>query len=82
MESLLKALGAILVFAALIFLAPLIGIACGAFGGWVVGHFYPDTLSLISAKLFGEPIPAWQLGAALGFVGGFFKASQTNKSGD
>jgi hypothetical protein len=60
----------------LIFLAPLIGISVGAFAGWVVGQFFPGTVGLVgSAITGGATIPAWQVGAILGFVGGFFKTN-------
>ena len=60
----------------LIFLSPLIGISVGAFAGYVVGQFFPGTVGLVgSAITGGATIPAWQVGAILGFVGGFFKSS-------
>lgn len=59
----------------LILLSPLIGISLGAFAGWVVGFFFPGTIGLVgSAITGGVVIPAWQVGAMLGFVGGFFKS--------
>lgn len=56
------------------FAGPLVGILLGAFAGWVVGLFFPGTLSLIGAAITASTVvPAWQVGAILGFVGGFFK---------
>lgn len=67
---------ALFVLAAVLFLiAPLIGIVVGAFAGMVVGWVFDDTMALL-AKLIGAPgTPAWQLGAMLGFVAGFFRSS-------
>jgi len=73
MKPLLIAVGILV----LIFFAPLLGIVFGAFAGWVVGLFFPHTLDLVGQRIFGEAIPAWQLGAALGFVGAFFKSTTT-----
>jgi hypothetical protein len=65
---------AILVLAATIFVVPLIGITIGAFVGWIAGHFFPGTLGVIATMLSGgATMPAWQVGAVLGFVGSFFK---------
>lgn len=63
---------------ALFFVAPALGILFGAFAGWVSGLFFPGTLDLVSQALFDQTIPHWQLGAALGFVGSFFKSIHTN----
>lgn len=65
---------ALLLAALAIFLAPLIGITVGAFAGWVVGLFFPGTVGLVGSAIAGGAyLPAWQVGAILGFVGGFFK---------
>lgn len=54
--------------------APLIGICVGAFAGYIVGLFFPGTVGLVGSAIAGGAIiPAWQVGAILGFVGGFFK---------
>jgi hypothetical protein len=76
----MAALGLIFLAIILIFLSPLIGIIVGAFAGWVVGLFFPDTLGLISQMLHIEAAP-WQLGAIFGFIGGFFRGTvNTSKS--
>ena len=75
MEKLFFALGAIVAGIALLLLAPLIGITVGAFAGWIVGLAFPGTVGLVGSAISGGAVmPAWQVGAVLGFVGGFFKA--------
>jgi hypothetical protein len=65
---------------ALIFFGPMIGVLAGAFSGWVVGWlapvWVPSGLALIGIKVAARDL--LYLGAALGFVGGFFKSSNTN----
>lgn len=76
----MAALAFIVVAVVLIFLSPLLGIIIGAFAGWVVGLFFPDTLALLAQMLHIEAAP-WQLGAIFGFIGGFFRSSiSTSKS--
>jgi hypothetical protein len=71
----LAVIGVLLAF----FLMPLIGIAVGAFIGWVVGLVFPGTIGIIGTLLTsGATMPAWQVGAILGFVGGFFKTRVTS----
>lgn len=73
MSSAVKIVVALALVALTVFLGPLVGILSGAFIGWVVGHFFPGTLDVVSTVLTGDALPHWQLGAALGFVGGFFR---------
>lgn len=75
----LKIVAAFTTLAVVLFLSPLFGIAFGAFGGWVAGLIYPNTLHLLAHRLDLNVEP-WQLGAMLGFVGGFFKATLSTKS--
>ena len=80
MNAIQIVLGLILAIA-LIFIAPLVGICVGAFAGWVAGLFFPHTLGVVATVLSNGLIVApWQIGAALGCVGGFFKTrvSQSN----
>jgi hypothetical protein len=67
-----------LVALVLIFITfPLVGVLFGAFSGWVVGWFFRETM----AEFFGAfglgSLSPWQIGAMLGFSGGFFKSSLT-----
>lgn len=65
--------------AALLFcVLPLIGALSGAFCGWVVGWFFSETV-LTFLSFFGvKGLAMWQVGLALGFVGGFFKSVRFN----
>lgn len=74
MQNVLVALLALLAVALAIFIAPLIGITFGALAGYIVGQFFPGTVGLVGSAISGGAVlPAWQVGAILGFVGGFFK---------
>lgn len=82
MDKLAAAALALALLALAIFAAPLVGITVGitvgAFAGWVVGQFFPGTVGLVGSAISGgAALPAWQVGAILGFVGGFFKARVT-----
>lgn len=65
---------------ALVFLLVILGTCIGALGGWVVGWFFGETILGVLAAFGVTGIKMWQFGAFLGFVGGFFRASQTNNS--
>ena len=72
-----KIVGGAFVMCAVVFLACVGGTFFGALGGLVVGWFFDETLAAgMRAFGFGY-LPPWQLGAFLGFVGGFFKAVTT-----
>jgi len=79
-ETFTQALLAFLLVGVVIFLAPLIGVVVGAFSGWVVGLFFPTTFNLFMTALGLGSLSVWQFGAALGFVGGFFRATFTKNS--
>ena len=76
----MQAVLAILLAAVLLVVACLIGTATGAVIGAIVGWAFPGTLATLSTALLGSVVPAWQLGASLGFVGGFFRSSTTSSS--
>lgn len=69
---------------ALIFFAPMLGVLAGAFSGWVVGMlapvWVPSGLALLGMKISAGDLV--YLGAALGFIGGFFRSSNTNNCKD
>jgi hypothetical protein len=75
-QALGGALMAILVVFSIIFLV-ILGTLFGAIAGWIVGLFFTDTvlttLGRFGVDTFGMTM--WQLGATLGFIGGFFKSS-------
>lgn len=60
---------------ALVLIAPLLGAVFGSFAGFVLGLVFDDTMTKLAA-IIGQPdMPAWQIGAILGIVGGFFRSS-------
>lgn len=76
----MNAAAALAAIAAMIFFAPLIGVLFGAFTGWVVGLFFTETIIGFFARAGFDVagFAVWQIGAALGFIGAFFKATHTN----
>lgn len=52
----------------------------GALTGWIVGWFFEDTLRSVLAGMGAETsgFAMWQLGAFLGFVGGFFRIHKSS----
>jgi len=75
LEKLLLALGAgVLVLGLILILVP-IGTLLGAIAGWVVGWFFGDTILHVLAQGGLRDISMWQLGAALGFIGGFLRTT-------
>lgn len=62
----------------LIFLSPIIGVFTGALAGYLVGLVFTDSV-MHSLNAFGvdtNNLTMWQLGAMLGFIGGFFRIFQ------
>jgi hypothetical protein len=73
-----KALGILLLILGtptLIMLLVLIGTLAGALVGWVVGLLFSETILGIFAALGLKGFAMWQIGAFLGFVGGFLRSS-------
>ena len=64
-------------FVLLVIVAVILGTFFGGVAGWIVGLFFTDTimqtLSRIGVDTMGMTM--WQLGATLGFISGFFKAT-------
>lgn len=62
---------------AIVFVLPLLGVLGGAFSGWVVGLIFDDTIhaTLAAFGVKADQVSTWQIGATLGFVGAFFRAS-------
>lgn len=80
----LAVIGSMAVIVGLIFIAPVLGVLFGAFSGWVVSLLAPVwvTTGLSFVGIHIQPHQLVELGAALGFVGGFFKSHLTSKSKD
>lgn len=51
---------------------PVIGTLFGAVIGWVVGLFFGKAILGVLACIGIKGFSMWQIGAALGFIGGFF----------
>lgn len=77
----MKSIGYLAVSAAALFLLCLFSTIYGAAVGWVVGLFFADTildfLSRIGMNI--ENLALWQVGAALGFIGSFFRSTHRVK---
>jgi len=78
MKTFLAVIGGVVLASGLILLLPLLGALAGALSGWVVGWFFTETILGFFAALGIKGFAMWQIGMSLGFIGGFFKAVQTN----
>lgn len=70
---------ALVLIAVVLLVAPLLGACVGAFTGWVVGAVFSDSMMHLQ-KLLGTQAEAYQIGAMLGFIGGFFRSSSSSTS--
>lgn len=73
--------GAIIIFI-LAFIALLVlPTAIGALVGYVVSFFFNDTIMTVLSKITNiNDLQLWQIGATIGFVGGFFKSHNFDKT--
>ena len=65
---------------ALMFFGSIMGALFGGMGGWIVGFFWTDPILNFLSR-FGVDtagMTCWQIGVSLGFMGGFFKSTQTS----
>lgn len=74
MEKLLGKTAFVLV---LMFIAPTLGSLFGAFSGWTVSLFFNEPIMAFfrSIGVTTTGLSLWQVGAAMGFLGGFLKTS-------
>lgn len=70
-------LGALVVGFAL-FVGSILGACLGAISGYIVGWLFDDSMAHL-IKFLGTDAAPYQIGAMLGFVGGFFRALTTTK---
>jgi hypothetical protein len=65
----------------ILFVAPLLGVVLGGFAGFIVGLFFNhpilDIMTAVIPALNGFSLT--QIGATLGFVGGFFQSVGSRK---
>ena len=81
MEKVFALIGVVVAVVVLVLALPLAGTAGGALAGWIVGWFYGQEITLFFEGLGVKGLTPSQIGAVLGFVGGFFKATQTSLVG-
>lgn len=64
------------------FVAPIISCFLGAFAGWTVGLVFEQEIIgfLTRCGVQTEGLKMWQLGAALGFIGGYLKTTVHQKN--
>lgn len=79
MNKIAIAFGGAILFMAGVCVMTIFGTAFGAIAGWVVGLFFGDTILNIAGQLGIHNTSMWQLGAFLGFVGGFMKTKTTTE---
>ena len=77
-----KAYTALSVVFLFLFFVPVFGVLLGAFSGWVVGLFFDETILGFLTRIGFDTagFSMWQVGAALGFIGSFFKTPITTNS--
>ena len=71
----MKAIVNLFLVALFMFFGCILGTLLGAFAGWVVGLFFGETILSFFAALGITGFKMWQIGASLGFIGGFFRSS-------
>ncbi|MBQ9732578.1 MAG: hypothetical protein IJV97_05795 [Alphaproteobacteria bacterium] len=71
MEAIVKLLSIAFMF----FLTAILSTILGLIIGWVVGWFFGDTILSFFSCLGIDGFKMWQIGAALGFIGSFFRNS-------
>ena len=74
MEKLLGLVAAVILVPLVAAIGALILMLLGAAAGWLGGLVFPEVFANLSDMLFGKPVPAWQIGAMFGFIGGFFRS--------
>lgn len=76
-EKIVLVVGAAALVAAILFAAVILGTAFGAAAGWAVGLAFETPFNTLNS-LSSLTLDPWQWGATLGFVGSFFRSSNTN----
>lgn len=71
----METIGKLVVLVVFMFFGCILGTLFGALAGWFVGLFFGKTILAFLATLGITGFKMWQVGAVLGFVGGFFRSS-------
>lgn len=80
LKSIFLTLGGLCTAAMLLATIPIVAVFFGAFSGWVVGVFFGGTILGLLEQMGIQDVYMWQVGAFLGFIGGFFRTNvSTNK---
>lgn len=77
MEKITAMFGGFLLIIGVTFVFVPLATLMGGFVGWLVGIFFGDTILGIFGQLGIHNVTMFQLGACLGFVGGFLKTKVT-----
>ncbi|NNC58647.1 MAG: hypothetical protein HKO05_01495 [Erythrobacter sp.] len=80
MQKLIGLLVAVVLVPLVAALGALVLMVLGAAAGWLAGLVFPQVFANLSDMAFGKAVPAWQIGAMLGFVGGFFRSFGNRRS--
>lgn len=78
MDKLLLGLGGVALVALLLFVCVLLSTLGGIASGWIVGLFFSDLILKFFTALGLHGFQMWQIGGCLGFLGSFFRSSNTN----
>ena len=73
-----KIVGLLIVSIVLGLIIPMLGALFGGIAGWLVGIFFVAPSQV--AEIVGVPMTDFQVGAMLGFVGGFLKTTVSSSS--
>jgi len=65
----------------LLLVGSLVGAFFGMIGGWIVGWAFDETMQKLLVNVLGlKDVVMWELGAMMGFVGGFIRSSTSSSS--
>ena len=75
----MKTIGLLIVAAASLFALLLVSTVLGCAAGWAVGLIFSDAIFtfLTAVGMDVEHLEMYQVGASLGFIGGFFRSTFT-----
>ena len=77
MEALSKVFGVAFLGIGVLFLLIILSTLMGGICGWTVGLIFTDTIAALK-QFMGVDVTNFELGAMLGFVGGFLKSTPVN----